>query len=210
MQVVRASIVIVFVSQLLSGCAMLGVRGSKTCAERPRHGSAPLGSTRPVRPIPDAHGGHAEAPNSAGGGLTCAPCGLVTSANLTIVDVDRAPDSSHFIADGHVFETTCYSVDRFDKLVFPGVPTEPGVRVSIVAIDDERECSATLLVCTRASVMSPMSFEGQDDGRLALSDGTEWETYGYIYERYYSDAYICPAEGKLLVDDKVLNVVRVR
>jgi hypothetical protein len=131
-------------------------------------------------------------------------------AGLTIVEIDGAPDSTHFVVDGDVFETTCYSLRIHDKLVFAGVPAEPGTRVSVVVIDDERECSATLLACTRTSVVMPSSFEEHNDNRIALSDGTEWETLAYVYERYHSDVYICPSRGKLLLDDNVLSVIRIR
>lgn len=140
----------------------------------------------------------------------CPPEMSQTPTSLRIIEVDLAPGSSHFIARGLVFQTTCFSLDRNDKLVLPGMPTQPGVRIAVVVIDDERECSATLLACERTSIVVPANFKEEGDGRIVLTDGTEWSTAAYVSEGYHSDVYICPSQGELVVDDEVINVVRVR
>lgn len=129
---------------------------------------------------------------------------------LAIAEVDNVFDD-FFVIDDAVFESTCGSAVRDgDKFVFPGVPSVPGTTVPIVDIDEERKCSATLLDCRRRSIRMPQSDDDDSRHRILLSDGSEWYTSEYLYKSYYSNVYVCPARGKLLLDDDAIHVVRVR
>ena len=65
--------------------------------------------------------------------------------------------------------------------------------------------------CFQTSILSPAPFLGNHDEVVKLSDGSLWQVqneYNYMYQ-YYPAAQICPAIGKLIVNGKVLNVVRL-
>ncbi len=62
--------------------------------------------------------------------------------------------------------------------------------------------------CYEASIVKPTPFMGNDGEIFKLDDGTLWEVkyeYEYLYE-YYPDVIICPSRGKLVIDDKSLDV----
>jgi hypothetical protein len=62
--------------------------------------------------------------------------------------------------------------------------------------------------CYESSIVSPSPFMGNNEEIFRLDDGTLWEVkyeYEYLYE-YYPSVIICPSEGRLIIDEKSLNV----
>ena len=62
--------------------------------------------------------------------------------------------------------------------------------------------------CYEASIVKPTPFMGNNGEIFKLDDGSLWEVkyeYEYLYE-YYPDVIICPSKGKLVIDDKSLDV----
>lgn len=62
--------------------------------------------------------------------------------------------------------------------------------------------------CSRATVMSPTPFMGNDGEIFRLDDGTIWQikyAQNYFYH-YYPNVVICPSGDKLIVKGKSLNV----
>jgi len=62
--------------------------------------------------------------------------------------------------------------------------------------------------CYETMVRSPTPFMGNNGEILKLSDGSVWEVkgaYEYLYE-YYPAVIICPSRGKLIVEDKTIDV----
>lgn len=62
--------------------------------------------------------------------------------------------------------------------------------------------------CSRATIMSPTPFMGNDGEIFRLDDGTIWQirhAERYFYE-YYPNVVICPASDKLIVKGKSLHV----
>lgn len=65
--------------------------------------------------------------------------------------------------------------------------------------------------CYESSIQKPAPFMGNDGEIFKLADGSLWEVkyeYEYMYE-YYPDVIICPDKGKLIINDKKLNIERV-
>lgn len=65
--------------------------------------------------------------------------------------------------------------------------------------------------CYTATVREPTPFKGNNGEVVKLSDGSIWEVkyeYEYLYE-YRPEVVICPAQGKLHVSGKSLNVVNL-
>ncbi len=65
--------------------------------------------------------------------------------------------------------------------------------------------------CSRATVMSPAPFRGNDGEILKLNDGSVWRVkYDrvYLYE-YYPTVIICPSRNTLTVGKRKLNVESV-
>lgn len=62
--------------------------------------------------------------------------------------------------------------------------------------------------CFEASILSPTPFMGNDGEIFKLDDGSLWEVkyeYEYLYE-YYPSVIVCPGRGKLIIDQKQLNI----
>ncbi len=62
--------------------------------------------------------------------------------------------------------------------------------------------------CYESSIQSPTPFMGTDGEVFKLIDGSVWEVkyeYEYMYE-YYPSVIACPDRGKLIIEDKKLNV----
>ena len=62
--------------------------------------------------------------------------------------------------------------------------------------------------CFQSSVLSPSPFMGNDGEIFKLADGSMWKVkyeYEYLYE-YFPDVLVCPNQGRLIIDDKSLNV----
>ena len=65
--------------------------------------------------------------------------------------------------------------------------------------------------CYNSKILSPAPFLGNDGEIAKLADGSLWEvkySYEYLYQ-YYPSIVICPGKGKLVINDKTLNVVKV-
>jgi len=65
--------------------------------------------------------------------------------------------------------------------------------------------------CEKSSILSPSPFMGNNGEIFKLADQSLWEVkyeYEYLYE-YYPTVTICPAQGKLIIGKKSLNVQRV-
>jgi hypothetical protein len=62
--------------------------------------------------------------------------------------------------------------------------------------------------CFESSIVSPTPFMGNNEEIFKLSDGSVWEVkyeYEYLYE-YYPTVIVCPSRGKLIINEKTLNV----
>jgi hypothetical protein len=62
--------------------------------------------------------------------------------------------------------------------------------------------------CFHSSILSPSPFMGNDGEVFKLADGTMWQVkyeYEYLYE-YNPDVLVCPSQGRLIIDDKSLNI----
>ena len=62
--------------------------------------------------------------------------------------------------------------------------------------------------CFESSIVSPTPFMGNNEEIFKLSDGSVWEVkyeYEYLYE-YYPSVIVCPSRGKLIINEKSLNV----
>lgn len=62
--------------------------------------------------------------------------------------------------------------------------------------------------CYESNIQTPSPFMGNNDEIFKLDDGTIWKVkyaYEYMYE-YYPKVIICPAENKLLIKGKTINV----
>ncbi len=65
--------------------------------------------------------------------------------------------------------------------------------------------------CYQSSIVSPSPFMGNNGEIFKLDDGSLWEVkyeYEYLYE-YTPIVIICPAQGKLAIKGKSLNIGRV-
>ena len=65
--------------------------------------------------------------------------------------------------------------------------------------------------CYESIIQKPSPFMGNDGEIFKLSDGSLWEVkyeYEYLYE-YNPDVIICPDKGKLIINNKKLNVEKV-
>lgn len=62
--------------------------------------------------------------------------------------------------------------------------------------------------CSRATIMSPTPFMGNDGEIFRLDDGTIWQIkYAQLYfYAYYPNVVICPSRDKLIVKGKSLNI----
>lgn len=68
-----------------------------------------------------------------------------------------------------------------------------------------------LASATNLPFKKPAPFMGNDGEIFKLADGSLWEVkyeYEYMYE-YYPDVIICPDKGKLIINDKKLNIEKV-
>jgi hypothetical protein len=62
--------------------------------------------------------------------------------------------------------------------------------------------------CYKSSIIAPVPFMGNNGEVFKLADGSSWKVkyeYSYLYA-YYPEVVICPSRGKLLMDEKSLNV----
>jgi len=62
--------------------------------------------------------------------------------------------------------------------------------------------------CFESSIVSPTPFLGNNEEMFKLSDGSVWEVkyeYEYLYE-YDPSVIVCPGRGKLIINEKSLNV----
>ena len=65
--------------------------------------------------------------------------------------------------------------------------------------------------CYQSSILSPTPFMGNDGEIFKLADGSVWEVkyeYEYMYE-YNPSVIVCPSRGKLVVNQKSLNIVSI-
>ncbi len=65
--------------------------------------------------------------------------------------------------------------------------------------------------CYESSIVSPTPFMGNNDEIFKLADGSVWAVkyeYEYMYE-YYPSVVICPSRGKIIIDEKSLNIESV-
>lgn len=63
--------------------------------------------------------------------------------------------------------------------------------------------------CFESMIIKPTPFMGQDDEIFQLSDGSLWQVkyeYEYLYS-YYPTVIICGTRGKLIIDEKTLNIL---
>ena len=67
--------------------------------------------------------------------------------------------------------------------------------------------------CRETMIREPSPFNANGGEIIKLLDGTIWKEqsykYLYLYE-YHPTIYICPSNHKMIVKDKILDVVRVR
>lgn len=71
--------------------------------------------------------------------------------------------------------------------------------------------SAMAQGCREATIQEPSPFMGNHDEILRLDDGSIWKVqfeYEYLYE-YYPRVVVCAGQGKLMIGQKVLNVVEL-
>jgi hypothetical protein len=67
--------------------------------------------------------------------------------------------------------------------------------------------------CHKAMIQKPQTFLGNYGEIVVLSDGSFWKniSYRYLYLYAYNPTVvICPGEGKMALDDKVFDVVKMR
>lgn len=67
--------------------------------------------------------------------------------------------------------------------------------------------------CYKAMIQEPQPFLGNGGEVVILSDGSIWKNTSYLYlylYAYYPTVVICPGEGKMILNDKVFDVVKVR
>ena len=68
--------------------------------------------------------------------------------------------------------------------------------------------SATAQDCFQSTVLSPSPFMGNDGETFKLADGSIWQVkyeYEYLYQ-YSPEVLVCPAQGKLIIGEKSLNI----
>lgn len=66
--------------------------------------------------------------------------------------------------------------------------------------------------CYQSRITAPSPFMGNNDEVFVLTDGSVWQVkyeYEYLYE-YSPTVIICPAQNKLIIGDKSLNVASIR
>lgn len=67
--------------------------------------------------------------------------------------------------------------------------------------------------CYKAAIQEPQPFLGNGGEIVILSDGSIWKNMSYFYlylYAYYPTVVICPGEGKMILNDNVFDVERVR
>jgi len=88
------------------------------------------------------------------------------------------------------------------------VQSQPSPRIPSPAPSPRRGAAPT---CYEATILSPQPFLGNHGEVARLSDGSLWEIqfeYEYLYE-YYPTVVVCPANGRLHVRGKSLNVSQI-
>ena len=72
-------------------------------------------------------------------------------------------------------------------------------------------CAVQAQTCYQTSIVKPTPFMGNNDEIFVLSDGSIWQVkyeYSYLYE-YYPSVIMCPSQGRLMINNKKLNVVNL-
>lgn len=67
--------------------------------------------------------------------------------------------------------------------------------------------------CHKAMIQKPQPFLGNYEEIVVLSDGSVWKniTYLYLYlYAYYPTVVICPREWKMILNEKVFDIVKIR
>ena len=67
--------------------------------------------------------------------------------------------------------------------------------------------------CYKAMIQEPQPFLGNGGEVVILSDGSIWKNMSYLYlylYAYYPTVVICPGEGKMILNDKVFEIVKMR
>jgi len=67
--------------------------------------------------------------------------------------------------------------------------------------------------CYNAIIQEPRPFLGNGQEIITLSDGSIWKNMSYLYlylYQYFPTVLICPDEGKMILNDHVFHVVRIR
>jgi len=67
--------------------------------------------------------------------------------------------------------------------------------------------------CYEAMIQEPQPFLGNGGEVVILSDGSIWKNMSYLYlylYTYYPTVVICPSEGKMILNNMVFDVVKVR
>jgi hypothetical protein len=210
----------VFASVVALACAELGIRGS-TLPSQPNASHRSSGQTHPTSSSAasssEARVGASPQAKDDGDPVSGASFSGADSAPTAVaqrgidIHVDEALDDDLFMAAGRVFEMTCSTVREGHTLRVTGRPG--ATTFTVIVLETEEDCSATLLACDHAVVLSPVPFNGNGGEEIILDDQTAWrETsyqYLYLYE-YTPGVYICPGVGKLLLDEHVFDVVRIR
>lgn len=68
-------------------------------------------------------------------------------------------------------------------------------------------------ICYKATIQEPQPFLGNGGEVVILSDGSVWRNMSHLYlylYAYYPAVVICPDEGRMILNDKVFDVVKVR
>lgn len=73
-------------------------------------------------------------------------------------------------------------------------------------------CSpASAADCFNSSIIKPTPFMGNNDEIFQLADRSFWQVkyeYDYLFE-FFPSVVVCPAEGKLILKGKQLNILRI-
>jgi hypothetical protein len=73
--------------------------------------------------------------------------------------------------------------------------------------------SPTRVSCRQTTIREPQPFLGTANEILIFADGTVWKdvSYKYLYLYAYSPAVtLCPAEGRMILDEHVFTLVQIR
>lgn len=67
--------------------------------------------------------------------------------------------------------------------------------------------------CYKVTIQEPQPFLGNGGEVVILSDGSIWKNMSYLYlylYAYYPTVVICPGEGRMILNDRVFDVVKVQ